>query len=134
MDAQSLLAWFEQIDERISQTFTPTTYQFAERAALLVEMKTVLESVFLPWHAVLRNWEDARSREALQRDHTTNLAFAQDELIAIFRMAHRLLKEGHARRFADGIRAETIAQCLDQVDVLLRGGYVVEQWYSQAEL
>jgi hypothetical protein len=125
MDEQSLLTWFEQIDERISQTFIPKTYQFAERAALLVEVQTALESVFPPSHAVLRNWESARSHEALQRDHTTNLAFAQDELIAIFRMAHRLLKEGHARRFADGIRVETIAQCLDQADALLRGGYVV---------
>lgn len=123
MDEQSLLTWFEQLDKRVSQTFVPRTYQFAERAALLTEIQTALESVFPPSHAVLRNWEGTRARETLQRDHTTNLAFAQDELIAIFRMAHRLLKEGQARRFADGIRAETIAQCLDQSDALARTGY-----------
>ena len=125
MDEQSSLTWFEQIEERISQVFTPGTYQFAERAALLTEMQTALDSVFLPSHSVLRGWEGARSREthALQSDRTSKLEFAQDELIAIFRMAHRLLKQGHARRFADGIRAETITQCLDQAEALVIVGY-----------
>jgi len=125
MDEQSLLAWFEQIDVRISQAFTPGTHQYAVRAAVLTEMQTALESVFPPAHAVLRRWEDARSREsqALQSDHGGKLDFVQDELVEIFRMAHRLLKEGHARRFADGIRAETIMQCLDQADTLARTGY-----------
>ena len=33
-------------------------------------------------------------------------------------------KEGHAHRFADGIRAETIIQCLDQAEALVKAGYV----------
>ena len=103
MDEQSLLTWFEQIEERVSQTFIPRTYQFAERAALLAEMQIALERAFPPSHSVLRSWENARSREsqALQSDHTSKLEFAQDELIAIFRMAHRLLKEGHHQRKAE---------------------------------
>jgi hypothetical protein len=126
MDEQRLLTWFEQIDERVSQAFTPGTHQYAVRAGLLTEMQTALESVFPPSHTVFRRWEDARSREsqALQSERASMLDFAQDELIAIFRVAHRLLKEGHARTFADGIRAETMTQCLDQAEALVRAGYV----------
>jgi hypothetical protein len=126
MDEQSLLTWLEQIDKRISQVFIRGTHQYAVRAAVLTEMQTALESVFPPSHAVLRRWEDVRSREsqALQSDFGGALDFVQDELVEIFRVAHRLLQEGHARRFADGIRAETIIQCLDQADALARIGYV----------
>jgi hypothetical protein len=126
MDEQSLLTWFEQMEGRVSQTFTPGTHQYAMRTALLTEMQTALESVFPPSHTVLRRWEDVRSREsqALQNDHGSRLEFAQDELIAIFRVAHRLLKEGHAHKFADGIRAETTMQCLDQAEALVKAGYV----------
>jgi len=94
MDEQRLLTWFEQIEGRISQTFIPGTHQYAMRTALLTEMQTALESVFPPSHTVLRRWEDVRSREsqALQNDHGSRLEFAQDELIAIFRVAHRLLR------------------------------------------
>jgi hypothetical protein len=127
MDEQSLLTWFDQIDERISQVFTPGTHQYAVRAAVLTEMQTALESVFPPSHTVLRRWEDARSREsqALQSDFGGRLDFVQDELVEMFRMAHRLLNEGHARRFADGIRVKTIAQCLDQAEGLVRNSTVV---------
>jgi hypothetical protein len=89
-------------------------------------MQTAIESVFPPSHTVVRRWEDVRSREslALQNDHESKLDFAQDELIAIFGVAHLLLKEGHAHRFADGIRAETITQCLDRAEILLKAKYV----------
>jgi hypothetical protein len=125
MDEQSLLTWFQQIDERIFQVFIRGTHQYALRAGVLTEMQTALESVFLPSDAVRRRWEDARSREsqAFQRDFAGALDFVQDELVEIFRVAHRLLQEGHAQRFADGIRAETIMQCLDQADALARTGY-----------
>jgi hypothetical protein len=125
MDEQSVLTWFKQIDERIFQVFTPGTHQYAVRAAVRTEMQTALESVLPPSHAVLRRWEDARSRasQALQSDFGGRLDFVQAELVEIFRVAHRLLQEGHARRFADGIRAETNMQCLDQSDALARTGY-----------
>jgi predicted nucleotide-binding protein len=100
MDEQSLLTWFQQIDERISQVFIRGTHQYALRAAVLTEMQTALESVFPPSHAVRKRWEDARSREcqALQRDFAGALDFVQDELVEIFRVSYSLLKEGRYQR------------------------------------
>jgi hypothetical protein len=43
----------------------------------------------------------------------------------IFQAAYRLLKEGHTRKFVDGVRAETIVQCLDQAAALVGNGYVI---------
>jgi len=111
MDEKSLLTWFEQIDEHITQTINSRTGESDAWPALLTEMQTALESVFPPSHTVLKRWENPRSREK--------------DWIGTFRAAHRLLKDGHARRFVDGIRAETIAQCLDQGETLAQAGYIV---------
>ena len=79
--------------------------------ALLTEMQTALESVFPPLHAVRKRWEAAGDMG--------------DLLSGIFRGAYNLLKDGHTRKFADGIRAETIIQCLDQAATLVGGNYSV---------
>lgn len=128
MDENGLLIWFEEIDGRVNELLYPNrTHDHGSWTDLFTNMETALENIFRPSQPVLRNWNDTMSRErqALQDDHAGKLQMAQDDLIAIFRRAHHLLKSGRIRGFADGVRAETIAQCLDQADVLASGGYVV---------
>ena len=65
MDEPSLLTWFEQIDERITQTINSSTGESTALRALLTEMQTALESSFPRSHAVLKRWENPRSRERI---------------------------------------------------------------------
>jgi hypothetical protein len=89
-------------------------------------MHSALESVFPPSHAILRRWEDAIARAKQipkgNRIQTPEL-WVCNELIGIFRTAITLLKNGLIRSLADGVRAETVAQCLDQAEALGRAGY-----------
>ena len=131
MNDQSLLIWFEQIVNRLIDFCSSPPTGNDVWAALFAEMQTDLESIFPQSHAVLRRWEDALSRvkhtkkDALGVHLQTPERYVSDELIGIFKAAHRLLQDGHAQRFADGIRAETIAQCLGQADALVMTGYAV---------
>lgn len=109
MVEQGLLTWFEQIAERITQVRNSRA-DADEWSELWTEMQTALESIFPSSHAVRKRWEDPRLR---------------NERIGLFQTAHRLLKEGHARSLADGIRAETILQCLDQAEALVQASYNV---------
>jgi hypothetical protein len=126
MDEKSLLAWFDQIGTRITIFRTSPTGEHDAWASLFTEMQTALESIFPQSHPVLRRWEDALSRgkQSQRGNHLqTPEKYVSKELMGTFEAAHRLLQEGHARRFADGIRAETIAQCLGQAETLARFGY-----------
>lgn len=128
MDEKSLLGWFEQMGRRITDFRASPTSENDAWAALFTEMQTALESIFPLSHPVLRRWEDAlaRGKRALKGNQVQSPEkYVSRELMGIFEAAHRLLQDGHARSFADGIRAETIAQCLDQAEALVKTGHVV---------
>ena len=128
MDENSLLTWFEQIGRRIIDFRASPTGENDAWASLFTEMQTALESIFPQSHPVLRRWEDALSRgKQSQRGNRlqTPEKYVSQELMGTFEAAHRLLQDGHARRFADGIRAGTIAQCLEQAETLAGNGYAV---------
>jgi hypothetical protein len=126
LDESTLLTWFEEIEKRVSETRASETVALDVWAASFAEMHAALESVFPPSHTIVRQWEDATSRARRfargPRVQTPEL-WIRDELNGIFRTALALLKNGLIRSLADGVRAETVAQCLDQAEALGRAGY-----------
>ena len=126
LDEKTLLTWFEEIEKRVTETRTLKTGEHDVWAAIYAEMHSALDSVFPPSHAILRRWEDAiaRAKQIPTGNRVqTPERWVRDELIGIFRTALALLKNGLIRSLADGVRAETVAQCLDQAEALGRTGY-----------
>jgi len=126
VDEKTALAWFEALDQRFTETRASKTGEHDVWSAVYSEMRAALDTVFPPSHVVVRQWDDAVARakkilsgNAIQvPEH-----WVSGELVGIFRTSLSILKNGYLRSLADGIRAETVAQCLDQADVLARAGY-----------
>jgi hypothetical protein len=119
--------WLETLDQRFADTRAAKIGEDDVWAAIYSEMRAALESVLPPGHIILRQWQDAVDRaKAIDRGNRVQVPerWVSGELLGLFRTAISLLKDGHLRSFADGIRAETVAQCLDQAEVLVRAGYV----------
>ena len=125
MNEQTALAWFESLERRFIETFDSKTEQYDVWSALYTEMRSALGTSFPPSHVVVRKWEDlvARGNKINVGDRGMPEGFVRGELIGVFRAATSLLKNGHFRSLADGIRAETIGQCLDQAEALSGSGY-----------
>jgi hypothetical protein len=119
--------WYEQLLKRATDLRAANSSEPRAWATVFSEMHVALESVFPSSHAILRRWEDARLHgEKKVRGPNTELPerWVAEEIIGLFEAAHSLIKEGHLRRLADGIRAETIAHCLDQAELLANGAYL----------
>jgi hypothetical protein len=117
----------ETLDQRFAEAHASKIGEDDVWSAIYSEMRTALESVFPPTHVVLRQWQDAVTRaKAIPKGNKVQVPerWVSGELVGILRTAISLLKNGHLRSLADGIRAETVAQCLDQADALVRAGYV----------
>ncbi len=95
MVEQGVLTWFEQLLGRVPELIFPnrTNGRDSVWTELFTEMEVALEGVFPQSHAVLRRWKEARVLEAegVKKDFTPDLEKPQNDLIAIFRTAHRLL-------------------------------------------
>jgi hypothetical protein len=123
-----ILEWFEKLEKSATDLRDSRTSEVHTWAPVLTELHSALDSVFPPNHVILKRWEDARAhgRESVRgHDHQLPERWVIPELVGVFQTAVKLLKDGHARRLADGIRAETIGHCLDQADALARSGYAV---------
>lgn len=127
MDEKQGIVWLEALNQRFIDTRAAKNGEHDVWAAIWSEMRAALESVLPPGHVVLRQWQDAVGRaKTINRGNRVEVPenWVSDELVGLCRTAISLLKNGHLRSLADGIRAETIAQCLDQAEVLVRAGYV----------
>ena len=127
MDEQRAITWLEALNQRFIDTRAAKNGEYDVWAAIWSEMRSALESVLPPGHVVLRQWQDAVGRaKSVNRGNRVEVPenCVGDELIGLCRTAISLLKDGHLRSLADGVRAETIAQCLDQADALVRAGYI----------
>jgi hypothetical protein len=118
-----VLGWFEELEKRAQELRVSRTGEHDVWAAVFAELHTALESVFPPSHAVLRRWDEARKR-ALQvilgNNVETPEIWVKGELLGIFQAAGKILRDGRLRTLADGVRAETVSQCLDQGELLAR--------------
>ena len=126
MDEKTVLAWFESLEQRFNETRASKTGEDDVWSAIYTEMRSALDVAFPPSHVVLRKWEDAVARaKTINRGNRVQVpeGWDSDELIGIFRTGTSLLRSGHLRSLVDGIRAETVAQCLDQAEALVRSGY-----------
>ena len=127
MDERQAIAWLEELNQRFIDTRAAKNGEDDIWAALWSEMRAALESILPPGHVVLRQWLDAVARaKSVNRGNRVAVPenWVGDELVGLCRTAISLLKTGHLRSLVDGIRAETVAQCLDQAEVLARAGYV----------
>ena len=128
MDEKQAIDWFEALDKRFTDTHAAKNGENDVWAAIYSEMRAALEATLPPGHVVIRQWQDAVKRaNAIQKGNRVQVPerWVSGELLGIFRTAISLLRAGHLRTLSDGIRAETVAQCLDQAEVLARSGYVV---------
>jgi hypothetical protein len=126
LDEKRAIAWLEALNQRFIDTRAAKNGEHDVWAAIWSEMRTALESVLPPGHVVLRQWQDAVVRaKAVNRGNRVEVPenWVGDELVGLCRTAISLLKDGHLRSLVDGIRAETVAQCLDQAELLVRAGY-----------
>ena len=127
MDEKQAIEWLDALNQRFIDTRAAKNGEHDVWAAIWSEMRAALESVLPPGHVVLRQWQDAVARaKTVNRGNRVEVPenWVADELVGLCRTAISLLKNGHLRSLVDGIRAETIAQCLDQAEVLVRAGYV----------
>lgn len=127
MDDKQAIAWLEALNQRYIDTRAAKNGEHDVWAAIWSEMRAALESVLPPGHVVLRQWQDAVGRaKAIDRGNRVEVPenWVGGELVGLCRTAISLLKDGHLRSLIDGIRAETVAQCLDQAEMLGRAGYV----------
>jgi hypothetical protein len=128
LDEKQAIDWLDALDERFTDTQAAKNGEDDVWAAIYSEMRAALETILPPGHVVLRQWQDAVKRaNAIQKGNRVQVPerWVGGELLGILRTAISLLKAGHLRSLADGIRAETVAQCLDQAESLVRSGYVV---------
>jgi hypothetical protein len=128
LDEKQAINWLEALDKRFADTQADKIGEDDVWAAIYSEMRAALETTLPPGHVVLRQWQDAVNRaKGIEKGNRVQVPerWVSGELLGIFRTAISLLKGGHLRSLADGIRAETVAQCLDQAETLVRSGYVV---------
>lgn len=126
LDEAGALAWLEALDRRYADTRAAQNGETDIWSAIFSEMRTALEAVLPPGHVLIRQWQDAIGRaKAINRGNRVELPehWVSGELIGLLRTATSLLRDGRLRSLADGVRAETIAQCLDQADSLVRSKY-----------
>src|SRR3989338_6399371 len=128
MTDKELLKWFEKLEQRVLELRTSKTGEHDVWASVFTEMLTALTIVFPASHVIISRWETAVARgiKAMVGNRPAPPEmFVRDELIGIFQTARSLIANGFTRRFADGIRAETVAVCLDQSESFARSGYSV---------
>jgi hypothetical protein len=131
MDEKTALTWLEALEQRFTETRASKTGEHDVWSAVYSEMRAALDAIFPPSHVVVRQWDDAVARaKKIQSGNAiqTPERWVSDELVGIFRTGLSILKNGYLRSLADGIRAETVAQCLDQADALARA------WYAAAAM
>jgi hypothetical protein len=84
-----------------------------------VQAGAALADIFLGTHPARVTWDATK----LAFDFDTYNA-TMGQLLGIFRGATRLVRQGYVVEFADTIRAETLAELLDQADDLMDQGHL----------
>jgi hypothetical protein len=125
-----LARWLDEIASAIAmraETARAGNQRAEDDAALLTEMQSAIEAVFGSSHAIRRRWEDARRRSSAgpMSDRPVPDSWFFEEFQGLFASAHLQAKQGHIRTLADGIRAETVGECLEVADVLLAANHAV---------
>jgi len=129
MKPTDILTWFAEINDRPRGTVTTDRYADtsphypAEQThEWIADAESALQQVFRDGHAIRKQWverlahTEGRSFRITHRD-------VVDALRAIFSAATGQVKAGRLSTLADGIRAESVSELLDQADVLLAGNY-----------
>lgn len=130
MDHRAALAFFKEVDEMlVERKATGSSYLTNDEPVYAYDLggasrwvtmaKTALESVLPREHAILRQFESA----CRDGDPTEEHAF--QEMRGVFRAARTMLETGRLASLADGIRAETATELLDQAEQLVAGGHTV---------
>jgi hypothetical protein len=125
MNEQQAIAWLESLNQKYIDTKAAQNGEYDVWSSIWSEMRSALEAILPPGHFVLRQWQQVVDQA--RREKTARLQVVENfvgaELIGLCRTAISLLKNNQLRSLADGVRAETIAHCLDQADTLARAGY-----------
>lgn len=119
MTPRDLLAWFDEIAAR-----GKPEQQDGSAAALIMDMESAIAMAFSPAHAVRRSWTEMKERTNRNprfAGYSLPLTGAWHEIEGVFRSAHGQLKAGRLRSLTDGVRVETVGDCLDAAEQLLGG-------------
>jgi len=88
----------------------------------VTDAETALEAVFPPGHVTRKRWVAVMTGERIARDYgTTHLK----QGLGTVQSALALLESGRLRGLIDGVRAETMAELLDQAEILLKKEYLI---------
>src|SRR5207248_66556 len=108
MTEAETLAWYERLAKGVQDGAG------GDIAEWITDAESALASVFPSGHTVRTSWAAARKRA---QGNPRYIGFPNPEertiaeFVGIFKSAQRQLKEGHLRTLAEGVRAETVAEC-----------------------
>lgn len=124
MTQPDLLTWFDEIAVS-AQAVLQQPKDPAVVSWLLSQMQSAIQAVFPPTHAVRRRWDDAHARvlRSPGSDVACPDAWILAEFVGIFLSAHAQLKAGRVSGLVDGIRVETVTECLEVAETLLSAGH-----------
>ncbi len=87
------------------------------------EAQAALESILPREHAILQSWSRATAPLA-QVSHFVTYLEHYEAAHGVLQAASALLRDGRLRSLLDGVRAETVAEVLDQAGVLRRANHL----------
>jgi hypothetical protein len=116
MTEVELVAWYAKISKVTPDDDTAADW--------ITEAESALAAVFPDSHPVRSAWAATRARGGTAIGWTKSKGIVK-EFEGIFASAERQLKEGRLRSITDGIRVETVGECLEVADALLGANHVV---------
>ena len=135
MNHDDAISWFNELAQRnLQQHATDRTvvivgrgrieYDEAPAVSWVTEADSALKAVFPRGHALLVKWDAVLTEADKGSVYHLSSANTVDAARAIFNTARDMLKAGRLSSFADGIRADTVGELLDQADTFVSGGYL----------
>lgn len=126
MNQSEAISWFQEV-----ATFGATLPKESERhyahqqvAQWVAQASSAIHGVFPPGHHLLKRWDDCLKDHVGEKSPYLNGETFVETLRGTFLAAQDLLAKGRLSSFVEGIRTETVADLLDQADVLARQNFV----------
>ena len=126
MTEPELITWFKELLDRAAQVQRDQDgyYNEQQASAWLSEAESALAAVFPPGHPIMGQWRAIYKNLAAQKVFIVS-SMALEPALGVFKAAFRILTDGRLQSLLDGIRAETVAELIEQADALHFAGHHV---------
>jgi hypothetical protein len=100
-------------------------YDHESAVEWVTDARAALEAVFPAAHAVMKQWMSIASGAEGEKTYLLASDTVVNGLRGVFKAAFSQLKDGYLDSLADGVRAESVGEVLDQAKSMLASNHVV---------